>query len=430
MVTLKLFYTAISTVFKVVAAVVVGMVLSPFLNDREASEKGLSFIALRVLLPSMLFGNLTLDISLSLLREYYWAIVMSLVPQILGVIFAVAVRKSIDKEWRVLLVLGSTFQNGLVFPLSIVTNIKGVSWLDREAVARCEQYVFLYNLTCALGLWSIGNVMVKFHKDKLVARLRDLEEERLYLDKQRERTVRKHLRGALSDRKTRRRSCRRRERPTTSAISDINTLAAVLDTNTSNEKVMEKLEQEVESSFSSVTSEESDSTSDVARSTQSAPPSLDGEGEEEAPESLAQLHRYWYRPVRRHARPISMEKFNQLFSGEGEEAVLPSERAARKSAHRDKPPARASRRGRKKKVPLTAEQRQALYQDLLTNVPVPGVADPSSPLGGRGAFPERSAQDRTEVDVFPAQLGKTVLLSVPTDSGAPVDGGKHATSVY
>lgn len=169
MITLHYIYVSCETVFKLVATVYMGYFAAPMLSALHSTDRGLSYITLRVLLSSMLFGNLCLDISLSSLQSYYWAVIMSLIPQILGALFSYMLRGSVDKEWRVLLIFGSTFQNGLTFPLSVVTSIKNIKWLDEEARKDCEQYVFLYNLTCAVGLWSIGNPLVKYFKDKYAA---------------------------------------------------------------------------------------------------------------------------------------------------------------------------------------------------------------------------------------------------------------------
>lgn len=172
-VTANYLYISATTAFKLITAVLTGFGLASYLSSPKESQTGFSYITLRVCLSSMLFANLCLDVSPSLLREYYWAVIMSLVPMVLGATFSLLLRRLVPEEWRVLLVLGSTFQNGLVFPLSVVSSIKGVAWLGEEEIRHCQQYVFLYNLTCALGLWSIGNAMVRHFKQKLILKQED-----------------------------------------------------------------------------------------------------------------------------------------------------------------------------------------------------------------------------------------------------------------
>lgn len=171
-------YVAFSTVLKLIAVVVPGMMIASSFKDLIHTLEGFSYITLRICLSCMLFSNLCGDISLTLLNTYGWAVVMSLVPMIFGVVTSVLLKGLLPKERQVLLVLGSTFQNGLEVPLSVVSSIKGIKWLDGPAIRICEQYVFVYNLTCALGLWSVGSTMIKFYKDKRLHEVQDALEEK------------------------------------------------------------------------------------------------------------------------------------------------------------------------------------------------------------------------------------------------------------
>lgn len=178
MINLQFLAVSFATVTKLVAAVIPGMVVASFFKDLTHTLEGFSYITLRICLSCMLFSNLCRDISLNFLSTYFWAVIMSLIPMMLGVFSSLALGKLLPKESRILLILGSTFQNGLEVPLSVVTSIKGIDWLDERGVEICQQYVFLYNLTCAIGLWSSGSTMIKHYKDKRLKEIQDaLEKE-------------------------------------------------------------------------------------------------------------------------------------------------------------------------------------------------------------------------------------------------------------
>lgn len=251
-----------STVATIIGCVIPGMILSRYLSEPVKTEQGLSFITLRVLLSCMLFANLCHDVSSDFLQKYFWAAVMSLVPMVLGIAFSLAVRKLVPVEWRVLLVLGSTFQNGLAFPLSVVSNIKGVNWMEGEAVLICQRYVFLYNLTCALGLWSFGNLMVKHYKDKLMDKHADILEKQENLS----RTVSSSL--MVGERR----------------LSSPSRLASVVITSSS---------PEVAEANGDVLGKGIEET--------------EGSGYLDTPENSLQ----WYRPPGRRARPIDARKYQK-----------------------------------------------------------------------------------------------------------------------
>lgn len=178
MINLQFLAVSFATVTKLVAAVIPGMVVASFFKDLTHTLEGFSYITLRICLSCMLFSNLCRDISLNFLSTYFWAVIMSLIPMMLGVFSSLALGKLLPKESRILLILGSTFQNGLEVPLSVVTSMKGIDWLDERGVEICQQYVFLYNLTCAIGLWSSGSTMIKHYKDKRLKEIQDaLEKE-------------------------------------------------------------------------------------------------------------------------------------------------------------------------------------------------------------------------------------------------------------
>lgn len=293
---------AATTVFKIGFAVACGVLVSPYLEDPTRSEKGLSFIAVRILLPCMLFGNLCLDVSVDLLSRYYWAVVMSLLPMLLGALASLLFFPLVRPEYRVLIVLGSTFQNGLLFPLSVVTSIRGIAWLDEKAVNACQQYVFLYNLCCALGLWSIGGPMVKHCKEKLVQEQEDAAEELYY-----ERRRRHNLKCFLAELKSR---PRRHE--------ELGDAATRRDAEAVQEAAFSPRAAPFAGEARPGGGEERAGAVTSAGASAAEPRDAGGEtgkgdevllGADARPTVQGQL--LWYRPARRNARPIDVSKFDR-----------------------------------------------------------------------------------------------------------------------
>lgn len=334
-------YVAFSTVLKLVAVVIPGMVVASSFKDLIHTLEGFSYITLRICLSCMLFSNLCGDISLSLLSTYGWAVVMSLVPMVFGVVTSIILRKLLPKERQVLLVLGSTFQNGLEVPLSVVSNIKGIKWLDDAGIRICQQYVFVYNLTCAIGLWSIGSTMIKFYKDKHLQEIQDAMEERqfrqgnlevmrtvseIFTSNEPNQAVTSHTREAEDihgKRDGKSNECEIEEREKMPALSaSINNMQPIPSVfraryrenlapiDTTDERLLSTGEN-AESSFLHTSAGE---TLVRLRSNDGSPESEGGTLYETPvgdPARALQQNLEWYRPSRRRARPISMKKFKK-----------------------------------------------------------------------------------------------------------------------
>eukprot|EP00796_Vickermania_ingenoplastis_P004069 gene4069-2918_t len=317
-------YVAFSTVVKLIGAVIPGMVISHHLAEPIHSEQGFSFITLRVFLSCMLFANLCMDVSMSLLKAYFWAVLMSLIPMILGILSSLCIRKLLPDEWRVLLVLGSTFQNGLAFPLSVVSNIKGVPWLDSRAIAVCQQYVFLYNLTCAVGLWSVGSLMVKHYKDKLIEKHEDEMEEQYFHE-----LDRKAAESLVYEDS-------RREQPmdTLSSEQNSHSVSGASPTSSHSPGGKGSLFIATGSPLSGASAHFSRRSTDLfSRSPSLSPTTLSG-----SPRGMD-----WYRPSRRHAHPIDLRKYKKYVErGELTPSALKAAKREKKERRRQRARDRSS----------------------------------------------------------------------------------------
>jgi auxin efflux carrier family protein len=166
-----------TTVGKIMLCAIVGMIVARYFSNPEPSKKGLSYIAMKVFLPCLLFTNLCLNVTWEQLGKFYWAPLFSCLPMALGFLCSFVVRIFLTKEYRYVLVLGSTFQNGLTFPVSILLNLKGVEWFTGKAVVDAQSYIFLYNIICSIGLWAVGEPLIAWAKQKEVAEEETAKEE-------------------------------------------------------------------------------------------------------------------------------------------------------------------------------------------------------------------------------------------------------------
>ncbi|KAG5481210.1 hypothetical protein CUR178_06442 [Leishmania enriettii] len=165
-----------TTVGKIMLCAIAGIIVSRNFSHPEETLEGLSYIAMRVFLPCLLFANLCLSVTWEELGKYYWAPLFALLSMGLGFLSSMLVRIFLTKEYRVIAVLASTFQNGLAFPVSVLLNLKGIDWFTGAAVVDAQSYVFLYNVICSIGLWVVGDPMVEHAKKKEVRSVEDLHE--------------------------------------------------------------------------------------------------------------------------------------------------------------------------------------------------------------------------------------------------------------
>ncbi|KPA82728.1 putative transporter [Leptomonas pyrrhocoris] len=168
-----------TTVGKIILTSSAGTVISRYFGTLDSSIKGLSYIAMRVALPCLLFTNLCFAVTWEQLSKFYWAPLFGCVPMILGFLSSFLVRRLLSKEYRYVVILASTFQNALTFPVSILINLKGIEWFTGQAVADAQSYVFLYNIMCNIGLYSIGEPLVAWAKQT------EVQEEEAELRRQR-----------------------------------------------------------------------------------------------------------------------------------------------------------------------------------------------------------------------------------------------------
>ncbi|CAJ1022533.1 putative Membrane transport protein [Leishmania shawi] len=174
-----------TTVGKIMLCCIVGLVVTRYFSTPEESLVGICFIAMRVFMPCLLFSSLCLSVTWEQLSKFYWAPLFAFLSMGLGFLFSALVRVFLTKEYRFVVILGNTFQNGLTFPLSVLINLKGIEWFTGTAVTDAQEYIFLYNVVCSLGLWAIGDPMIANAKRKevefeeaMVARRRQHHESR------------------------------------------------------------------------------------------------------------------------------------------------------------------------------------------------------------------------------------------------------------
>ncbi|KAG5507048.1 hypothetical protein JKF63_05794 [Porcisia hertigi] len=186
---LSLMIITATTVGKIMLCSVAGMIVSRQFADPEKTLKGLSYIATMVFLPCLLFTNLCMNVTWEELSKFYWAPLFACLPMGLGFLSSMLVRVFLTQEYHVVIILASTFQNGLTFPASVLLNLKGIEWFNNTAVVDAESYIFLYNVLCSLGLWLIGEPMIAYAKARDVQSREVSREEALLPMEQQDDTV-------------------------------------------------------------------------------------------------------------------------------------------------------------------------------------------------------------------------------------------------
>lgn len=153
-----------ATVGKVLLCSVVGMYVSRFFTHPKHSEKGFTYISVRILLPLLLFSNLCLSVTWDTIKLYYWALIIAFFPVVVGFLGSCLCRLFLNRTYTGILILACTFQNGLTFPVSVLLNLKGISWFGPAEVELACAHIFLYNIICSIGLWAIGEPVIKHFK--------------------------------------------------------------------------------------------------------------------------------------------------------------------------------------------------------------------------------------------------------------------------
>ncbi|AYU78174.1 transporter - putative [Leishmania donovani] len=157
-----------TTVGKIILCALAGMLVSRYFSNPKETLTGLSYISARVFLPCLLFANLSMNVTWEQLSKFYWAPLFALLPMGIGFLSSMLVRAVLRREYHFVVILASSFQNGLTFPVSVLLNLKGIEWFTGAAVVDAQSYIFLYNVVCSIGLWALGDPMIAYAKTKEV----------------------------------------------------------------------------------------------------------------------------------------------------------------------------------------------------------------------------------------------------------------------
>jgi predicted permease len=163
---LGLIWISFSTVGKVLLVMVVGIVLSKHLASKKESLKGMSYITVYIMLPCLLFTQMTKIVSMESLSRYYAAVLLSVVPMITGFVLSKALGQLVPRQLRGLLTVSCTFQNAISFGLGIAMSLHGVPFFPPDRLPEAQGYVFLYNICCSLALWSFAIHIVRTEAEK------------------------------------------------------------------------------------------------------------------------------------------------------------------------------------------------------------------------------------------------------------------------
>lgn len=161
---LEVIFITASTVGKVLLCCIARMVISRFYAYGRNTEKGLTYLSVRVFTPLLLFSRLCQSITLESMKLYYWGILLAFFPMIIGTASAWFCRLFLNRTYLGMLILSCAFQNGLTFPVSLILNLKGVNWFGPREAEEGSDLIFLYNIVCAIGLWGVGEPVISYFK--------------------------------------------------------------------------------------------------------------------------------------------------------------------------------------------------------------------------------------------------------------------------
>lgn len=169
-----------ATVGKVMLCAIIGLIVSSYFTHKQHTTKGFTFIAVRVLFPLLLFSNLCMSVTWSSIRMYYWALIIAFFPIFVGLAGAWSSKFYFNRVYTGMLILSCTFQNGLTYPVSLLISLKGVDWFGAEELETALAHIFLYNIVSTIGLWAVGEPIIKHFKSVEVAKEELAESRRLY----------------------------------------------------------------------------------------------------------------------------------------------------------------------------------------------------------------------------------------------------------
>lgn len=159
----------VATVGKIMLCALAGMLVSRYYSNPKETLTGLSYISARVFLPCLLFANLCVNVTWEQLSQFYWAPLFAVLPMGIGFLLSMLACALLKREYHFLIILASSFQNGLTFPVSMLINLNGIEWFTQAAVVDAQSYIFLYNVVCSIGLWAVGDSMIAYAKAKEAA---------------------------------------------------------------------------------------------------------------------------------------------------------------------------------------------------------------------------------------------------------------------
>jgi predicted permease len=171
---------SVAVVETLLVAVGGGIASLSFSGTGAETNKGLSFFAVYVLLPCLLFYQLSLQFSLTLLQEAYPLIVSGTVRIFLGLAIGTLLNwtGAVPKSYRPLVLLGCGTLNAVGLPVSMTSNLDSVAWMNPRQVVNLpatasaaastttplnyiQVLIFVFSIPINFSLWSIGNFVVR-----------------------------------------------------------------------------------------------------------------------------------------------------------------------------------------------------------------------------------------------------------------------------
>ncbi|GET87963.1 transporter, putative [Leishmania tarentolae] len=156
------------TVGKILLCTLAGLFVSRYFSSPKETLVGLSYLSERVFLPCLLFANLCVHVTWEKLSKLYWAPLFALVSMGISLLLSALARSVLTRDYHFMVILGSSFQSGVTFPLTVLLNLKGIEWITGDAIVEAQSYIFLYSVVCSIGLWALGDPMIAYAKMKEV----------------------------------------------------------------------------------------------------------------------------------------------------------------------------------------------------------------------------------------------------------------------
>lgn len=166
----ELFWISVATVSKVLLIAVTGIILASQMTGGRDSVKGLGFYTVYVLLPCLLFTKLVDNLTWELLQTSFAAPLCAIMCICIGYCCGQIAKRYVPLAVRGHVVLACTGQNAVSFALALLYSLKGVAWLDADALSVATSYVFLYNVPSSLAIWALGTYIVRSSVEELRAK--------------------------------------------------------------------------------------------------------------------------------------------------------------------------------------------------------------------------------------------------------------------